>query len=183
MFQFLIPLLLGFALNSASAFTAYFSHRLGERNGRLATIILRDLLGIPGWVVGYLMAARVDSPNLFDPITISSTLGWLVILAGAAIILVGMLSLGWRAAAPSMQDSLVRRGIYAHIRHPLYTGMLLELAGLFLWVPKLSVLVACCLGAAWILVQARLEELDLVQRLPAYKDYMRRVPRFMPRLH
>jgi protein-S-isoprenylcysteine O-methyltransferase Ste14 len=35
------------------------------------------------------------------------------------------------------------------------------------------------------MVQTILEEKDLVQRLPAYKEYIRQVPRFLPkgRLH
>ena len=32
------------------------------------------------------------------------------------------------------------------------------------------------------MLQARLEELDLVARLPAYKEYMREVPRFVPKI-
>ena len=52
MYVFLIPLLLGFALNSASAFTAAYSRRWGEWRGQLASVLLRDVLGIPMWVVG-----------------------------------------------------------------------------------------------------------------------------------
>ena len=74
------------------------------------------------------------------------------------------------------------QGLYTYIRHPLYSGMILELTGLFLWVPTLSVLVAYILGVVWVMLQARLEEMDLVERLPTYKDYMQRVPRFMPRI-
>jgi protein-S-isoprenylcysteine O-methyltransferase Ste14 len=33
-----------------------------------------------------------------------------------------------------------------------------------------------------VMVQARLEEIDLVKRLPKYKDYMLKVPRFVPKI-
>lgn len=72
------------------------------------------------------------------------------------------------------------QGIYAYIRHPLYSGMILELTGLFLYIPSLTVLVACVLGLLWVMIQARLEEMDLVQRKPAYQEYMQQVPRFVP---
>ena len=75
----------------------------------------------------------------------------------------------------------MEHGLYAHIRHPLYSGMILELVGLFLWIPTLTVLMACMLGVVWVMIQARLEEMDLVKRLPAYREYMQRVPRFMPK--
>jgi protein-S-isoprenylcysteine O-methyltransferase Ste14 len=182
MFQFLFPLLIGFALNSASAFTSFYSRQWGERGGRLASMILRDVVGIPVWAIGYLLAARAASAMLFNPVIISSTLGWLLILAGAAVIFVGLLSLRWRAVTPSVEDTLVVHGLYAHIRHPLYSGMMLELVGLFLLLPTLTVLVACVLGVVWVMIQARLEEVDLVERLPDYKEYMQRVPRFVPRL-
>ena len=149
MFWYLIPLLIGFSFNSASAFTTYFSRRLGERCGRLVCMVLRDVLGIPVWVIGYILAARAPSTLFFNRAVISSTLGWLLILAGAAIIFIGLLSLRWRAATPSVQDTLVRQGLYAHIRHPLYSGMVLELMGLTLLIPTLTILVACLLGVLW----------------------------------
>jgi protein-S-isoprenylcysteine O-methyltransferase Ste14 len=178
---FLVPLLFGFIFNSASAFTTFYSHHFGERGGRLVSIALRDVLGIPVWSIGYAMAALATSTNLFRPNIIASTLEWLLILAGIAIIIAGLVSIRWRAAAPSVQDTLVVNGIYAHIRHPLYSGMILELTGLFLWISTLSILGACVLGIMWVMIQARLEENDLVERLPDYKDYMQRVPRFVPR--
>ena len=182
MFLYLVPLLLGFVFNSASAFTTFYSRHLGERGGRLVSIVLRDVIGIPVWAIGYGMAAIATSSRLFNPNSISFTLAWLFILAGVAIIITGLVSLRWRAAAPSVQDTLVVQGLYTHIRHPLYSGMILELIGLFLWIATLSVLMACILGVLCVMVQARLEEMDLVERLPAYKEYMQRVPRFVPRL-
>jgi protein-S-isoprenylcysteine O-methyltransferase Ste14 len=181
MFLFLAPLLIGFFFNSASAFTSYYSRLLGERWGRVACVVLRDVLGIPVWVIGYVMAIRAPSAYLNKPTLLTSVLAWLLILAGGVVILLGLKSLKWQAAAPSIQDKLVTQGIYSHIRHPLYSGMLLELIGLFFYIPILTVFVACGLGCIWVMIQARLEEMDLVQRLPAYQEYMRQVPRFVPK--
>lgn len=182
MYFFLVPLLIGFTFNSASAFTSYYSRLLGERWGRIACMVLRDILGIPVWAIGYILAVRAPSAILISPTFITSVLGWLFILVGGAIIIVGFLSLRWRAVAPSVHDTLVTQGVYAHIHHPLYSGMILELIGLFLWIPTLTILIACVLGVIWVMIQARLEEMDLVERLPAYKEYMQRVPRFLPKV-
>ena len=181
MYLFLLPLLLGFLFNSASAFTTYYSHKFGEKAGRLVSMVLRDVVGIPMWAIGYVLATRVNSPRFFNPVLVSSILAWLLILAGGVIILVGLLSIRWQAAAPKLQDSIVDHGVYTCIRHPLYSGMILELLGLFFWIPTHTMLVACTSGILWVMVQARLEEIDLLQRMPAYQDYMRRVPRFIPR--
>ena len=180
MFLFLAPLLIGFTFNSASAFTSYYSRLLGERRGRIVCVILRDVLGIPVWGIGYIMAVRAPSAYLYKPTFFTSLLAWLLILAGGAIIIIGLVSIRWRAVAPSVQDTLVMQGTYAYIRHPLYSGMILELTGLFLYIPSITVLIACVLGLVWVMIQARLEEMDLVQRLPAYREYMGEVPRFVP---
>lgn len=83
---------------------------------------------------------------------------------------------------PSVKDTLVRTGMYAYVRHPIYGGGLLVFGGLALLRPTLPVLVASTLGIGSAILQAVLEEVDLVQRLPAYRKYMREVPRFFPRL-
>jgi protein-S-isoprenylcysteine O-methyltransferase Ste14 len=181
MFLFLVPLLIGFFFNAASAFTTYYSRLLGERWGRITCVVLRDILGIPVWVTGYIMAARAPSTTLYQPNFLTAILAGFLILAGGVVILLGLKSLKWRAPAPSVQDTLVAHGIYSYIRHPIYSGMLLELIGLFLYIPTITVLVACGLGSIWVIIQARLEEIDLVQRLPAYQETMRQVPRFVPR--
>ncbi len=182
MFWFLIPLLAGFACNSASAFTTFLSAWLGQRNGRLVCIVLRDVLGIPVWATGYILAAQDSSPRLFSSTSLISILSWFAVLVGSGIILVGLVSLRWKAAAPSMGDALVTNGIYGYIRHPLYSGMILQLLGIVLWFPQRAMLVAGLIGILWVIIQARLEELDLLQRLPAYRAYMQRVPRYVPRI-
>lgn len=57
----------------------------------------------------------------------------------------------------------------------------LEFFGLLIIRPTQVIALACVLGIIWVLIQTRLEELDLLQRLPVYREYMRRVPRFVPR--
>jgi protein-S-isoprenylcysteine O-methyltransferase Ste14 len=42
-------------------------------------------------------------------------------------------------------------------------------------------IIACLIGVIWIGLQARLEELDVLQRLSVYKNYMEKVPRFVSR--
>jgi protein-S-isoprenylcysteine O-methyltransferase Ste14 len=182
MYVFLIPLLLGFALNSASTFTAAYSRRWGERRGQLASVLLRDVFGMPVWAVGLALAMRTPSPMLFTSGPVTEALGWLLTAAGSCVILWALLPLGWRAVMPSVRDTLVIRGLYAHVRHPLYCGVLLEFVGLALLNPTQAVVLACALGIGWIVLQARLEELDLLQRMPAYREYMERVPRFVPHL-
>lgn len=180
--RMLLPLLVGFVLDSASAFTTAFSRRWGKSRGELASFVLRNVLGIPLWVVGLGLAIRSPSPPLFSPSSVFTALGWLLLGFGAGLQVFAIAVLRLRAAKPSVDDALVACGVYAHVRHPIYTGLLLEFAALVLVQPRQTVVLAAVLGSAWVCVQAWLEELDLLQRMPAYREYMNRVPRFLPRL-
>jgi protein-S-isoprenylcysteine O-methyltransferase Ste14 len=181
-FLFLLPLLLGFVLTGASAFTAAYSRRWGERGGRMATSVLRNFIGIPLWLFGFVWAWRVEAPLLFTPGAGTAALGWLLIVIGSIPVIWGHLVLGWRTHMPSIQDTLVRHGLYAHVRHPIYAGGVAIVIGLAALKPTTTFVIACGLCMVWLFVQARLEEIDLLQRLPAYREYMEQVPRFVPRL-
>jgi protein-S-isoprenylcysteine O-methyltransferase Ste14 len=182
MFLFLVPLVVGFACNLASAFTTAFSRRWGERRGSLLTVIFRDVLGIPVWAIGFVLAIRTPSSGLFVSTIITEVLGWLMISTGGAIIIAALVTIRFQAGKASTSDCLVHRGMYAHVRHPIHTGTFLEFVGIFLIKPTLTAALACALGVVWLLLQTRLEELDLVQRIPSYREYMNRVPRFVPHL-
>lgn len=182
MYLFLIPLLAGFACDAASAFTGAYSRRWGERRGRLITIVLRNVIGIPVWVVGLGFAVRAPSPAVFASSAPLAVAGWLLLVLGGVVQLLALAALRARAAAPSVRDALVEQGPYRRLRHPIYLGLILQFLGIVLVQPHLTVVVACAVGIGWVPLQARCEELDLVQRLPAYREYMGRVPRFVPRL-
>lgn len=182
MYLFLIPLLLGFVLGGVSAFTATYSRWWGERAGALATSILRNVLGIPLWLVGYILAWVQHAPLFFNPDVIIKTLSWLVIFAGAILVSWGHVMLGWRTHFPSIQDTLVRHGMYGRVRHPIYAGIFLTLIGFTLLNPTLPVALASAVAIVFFIVMAQLEEIDLIQRQPEYREYMKEVPRFVPRL-
>lgn len=172
----------GFALVGASAFTSAYSRRWGEKGGQWATIILRNLIGIPLWVTGFVLAWLEPSPFLFNPNMMFKLIGLLLIILGTVPFIWGHVELGWRTHMPSVKDTLVRHGLYAYVRHPIYAGGFVLLAGLAVIRPTSGFVLACILGFIWLIVQARLEEIDLLQRMPDYKDYMKQVPRFLPRL-
>lgn len=175
-------IVIGFALVGASAFTAAFSRRWGERGGQMATIVLRNLTGIPLWFTGFVLAWLAPSPFLFAPVLWSQMLGALLLVVGSIPFIWGHIELGWRTHMPSVKDTLVRDGLYAYMRHPIYAGGFLLLAGIALMRPTYSFISACILGVVWLFIQARLEEIDLLQRMHDYRQYLKEVPRFIPRI-
>ncbi len=183
MLFFLLILIIGFACNLASAFTSVYSAKWGERRGMLLTVLLRDVFGIPVWGSGFILAAISKSPLLFSPGIAAVIPGWLLIAAGALVIVIALATIRTRAAAPTARDALAETGIYARIRHPIHAGTILEFLGILLIRPNATLALACALGLVWVLLQTRFEEWDLLRRIPGYREYMNRVPRFIPRIH
>jgi protein-S-isoprenylcysteine O-methyltransferase Ste14 len=180
-FYFLIPLLAGFAFNWASAFTHFYSRKWGERRGQAVTFITRNILGIPVWAFGVVLGARADAKLLFAPSLAIKALAWAFFGLGTFLMIWALVLLRLRSFRPTEKDTLVDRGLFAHIRHPIYSGLLADFIGLLLMRPTVPVLVVSALGGVFVFIQARLEETDLVERIPAYRDYMQRVSRFFPR--
>ena len=81
---------------------------------------------------------------------------------------------------PPGGEPFVERGIYRHLRHPMYTGVLLILFAM----PAQSVnsLHLYAAVALYFVLGSRLEERRLATDHPEYADYRRRVPAFLPRL-
>jgi protein-S-isoprenylcysteine O-methyltransferase Ste14 len=178
---FLIPLVIGFAFNWVSAFTHFYTKKWGERRGQAVTFITRNILGIPVWALGVALATKTEARLLFEPDVAFKVLAWALFALGAILMIWALVLLRLRSFRPTEKDTLVDRGLFAQIRHPIYSGLLLDFIGLILMRPTVPVLVVGAFGWIFVFVQARFEELDLVERIPAYRDYMRRVSRFLPR--
>lgn len=138
-------ILIGFALVGASAFTAAYSRWWGEKGGQLATVILRNLLGIPLWVAGFVLAWLAPSPFLLNPTITLKLIGVFLIMLGSIPFIRGHIELGWRTHMPSVRDTLVRHGLYAYVRHPIYAGGFAVFAGLALIRPTSAFVLACVL--------------------------------------
>lgn len=148
MFLFLIPLLLGFALVGASAFTATYCRWWGGRGGELTSWILRNLLGIPVWVIAFIVGWLQPAPFLLSPGAATNTLGWLLVIAGSVPFIWGHVVLGKPTHMPSVRDKLVQHGLYTYARHPIYSGGMLIAVGLALLKPTSTIVLPapsdCC---------------------------------------
>ena len=73
-------------------------------------------------------------------------------------------------------------GIYARVRHPRYVQIWLGLLGHALIVNYVSTYALVAIATAVILLVVRMEERELSARFgDAYRAYVARVPRFLPR--
>ena len=82
---------------------------------------------------------------------------------------------------PNPALGLQRTGVYAVIRHPMYTGLLLSAFGLAILLQKPLAIVGATALTAFFNLKAREEERLLQPNYPEYADYQRATGRFLPR--
>lgn len=118
--------------------------------------------------------------NRVDPIGIR-VLGGALALGGLLLSLWGVRSLGpslTPGTEPLPGAPLVVSGAYAHVRHPIYAGLVLLLAGYTLAWSNWTLALLVGLVARWYFGRkAGVEERWLLQRYPAYRAYMVHVRR------
>ena len=117
--------------------------------------------------------------------------GWLVAaavllgLGGLAVMAVGAGALGrglTAAPLPNAQAQLRTGGLYALVRNPIYSGLLLVGGAVAAVSGSVVRLVVYALLEVLLIVKAPWEEERLVRPFPDYAAYAARTPRFVPRL-
>lgn len=120
--------------------------------------------------------------------------GWLEhrVLQRAGVIIL-LVSLAWTVAAQAQMGKswrigideerrtpLVRKGVFGVSRNPIFLGMKLTLAGLFLVTPNAVTLLVLGVGVVLIQIQVRLEE-EFLSRTHGreYAEYRREVRRWL----
>lgn len=143
--------------------------------------------GLTAWIAGGVLLW------IFRPLLLAAARpSWVAIAAG--LILIGVevylflrveRELGTRRLVGHAEltgtGEMFTGGLYAHVRHPRYTGMFCAVVGAALLAGSLRLWAV--LGVWWLLALAviRLEERELAARFgPAYVAYRKRVPAFLP---
>ena len=152
----------------------------GSRLTRLAVIaatllLLNTNLGYSGFL-----------GRRFVPFTRSMPwLGAILTLAGVAFAIWARVHIGryWSGTvALKVEHQLIRTGPYAHIRHPIYTGVLLMLAGTALAIGRYGALLAFLLLLADLIWKSRREEALLAREFgAAFEEHRSHTGFFLPR--
>jgi protein-S-isoprenylcysteine O-methyltransferase Ste14 len=112
-------------------------------------------------------------------------LGLLIAMAGIAVTLAAQRQMGtsWRIGVdPGERTVLVTGGLFAHIRNPIFTGMLAVTLGLAGMVPTAvsALAVLCLLAAVQIQVRTVEEPYLIANHHQDYRSYAARAGRFLP---
>lgn len=109
--------------------------------------------------------------------------GWGLWGAGFLLTVVAQAQMGasWRIGIDEEPTGLVTRGLFGGIRNPIFTGMLMVLAGVVAVTPCAWTVMGWVDALLLISLQARLEERHLLRlHGEAYRGYASRVGRFVP---
>lgn len=143
--------------------------------------------GLTAWTIGGVLLWTYRS-LLLAPTRHS----WVMIAAGLALIGVEVYlfirvesELGSRRLVGHAEltgtGDIFTGGLYAHVRHPRYTGMFCAVVGAALLAGTLRLWAILFLWWILALIVIRLEERELAARFgPAYIEYRERVPAFLP---
>lgn len=108
----------------------------------------------------------------------ASALGLVMFIAGWVF-----MTLAFRAnafAAPVVKHQkdrehrVIDTGVYAFVRHPMYTGVVLLLPGLALWLESTAAALFALVPIALLAIRILVEESFLHRELPGYTEYTQR---------
>jgi protein-S-isoprenylcysteine O-methyltransferase Ste14 len=109
--------------------------------------------------------------------------GSVLMVAGGALFLTGLVRLGRGLTpfpCPRDEATLVQTGPYALVRHPMYSGLLALCFGWALLSQSWLTLLYAAVLFGFLDLKSRREEMWLIERFPAYREYRQRVRRLVP---
>jgi protein-S-isoprenylcysteine O-methyltransferase len=114
----------------------------------------------------------------------TGAIGLLLVFLGVAFAIWARLQLGgnWSSAVTVKQGhTLIRRGPYTIVRHPIYTGLLLAFFGVALILGELRGLVGVGVLFLCFWIKSTTEERFMVEQFGAdYRQYQRQAKAFIP---
>jgi len=144
-------------------------------------------VGLFAAVISWIAAVHIATPTalaLFPyPPAIQAAglcfaLGFTIVIAAQA-----QMGLAWRIGIDDQPTQLQTSGLFSRIRHPIYSGIMLILIGLFAATPSPWTIAIGVIGALFVTLQALLEEGHLLaQHGERYLRWAHQTGRFVPRL-
>lgn len=149
-------------------------------------LVALAFLGIQLAVVAFVVIYAVRGPGVLGVWDVPPAVvgfGLLLGLAGLGLVALAQRQMGasFRIGIDDAETPLVESGLFGVVRNPIFTGLLVLLAGVALAVPCLWGLLLWAAAAVAVGRQTRLEEGHLLaMHGDAYRAYASRVGRFLP---
>lgn len=135
----------------------------------------------------FFIAALVALPegDLWPSGTVMAITGGVLVSAGLAFGVLAGRRLGKTltpSPIPREDGHLETTGVYAWVRHPIYTALLTLSLGLVVWGASIGHVLVFVFLSMLIELKARTEEKMLFEKYESYAEYAARVGRFFPGL-
>ncbi len=169
--------------------TAIRAKKPAKQQSRGARLVYIAYMAVGFWLVWF------SAPPLLDFLNrrFVSDDRWILWL-GAALVFAGIffaiwaratIGRNWSAEVQIKQEhQLIRSGPYAHIRHPIYTGMLIAVAGSALAIGEYHALFGLLVVGFGFARKAKTEEAFLSAQFgPAFAEHQRHTGFFLPRFN
>jgi protein-S-isoprenylcysteine O-methyltransferase Ste14 len=144
---------------------------------RVPLLLAAILLALPRWLPRTLTRRFLPEGNL-------------VLVLGVALLAAGLgfsvwarrhLGRNWSSQVVVKEDhALIRSGPYQHLRHPIYTGILLAFLGTAVTIGEWRALLAFLFAVVAFAVKGRAEEQRMVGIFPEYQQYRRETAALIP---
>jgi protein-S-isoprenylcysteine O-methyltransferase Ste14 len=145
--------------------------RLGGSYGAAQTALLL------AFTAAYVFSAAPQAPHDASVAAAGRIAGGVLCTAGLALLTASFANLGRAVQVdpePREGSRLVTRGVYARLRHPMYTAIVILVLGLFLRKPALAVGAMTLAVIAFLALKVRVEERLLLARYADYAAYRAR---------
>jgi protein-S-isoprenylcysteine O-methyltransferase Ste14 len=144
---------------------------------RVPLVLAAILLAAPGWLPRALTKRFLPESGLFP------ALGVALLAAGLGFSVWARRHLGrnWSSQVVVKKDHvLIRSGPYRHVRHPIYTGILLAFLGTGVTIGEWRGLLAFLFVLVAFAVKSRAEEHRMQGIFPEYQQYRRETAALIP---
>jgi protein-S-isoprenylcysteine O-methyltransferase Ste14 len=128
-----------------------------------------------------------------DPFSWHQLIAWALLLASLLPLAFGVRALRTRGRPTDVRPgdpsllafekttALVTSGIYAYIRHPLYSSLLLVIWGIFFKVPQMASVALALVATTFLYATAQADEQECIRFFgDEYRIYMQKTKRFIP---
>jgi protein-S-isoprenylcysteine O-methyltransferase Ste14 len=153
---------------------------LSAKNYRLLYSIV-STIGL-FWLM--LQMAVIKPDYLFTPTDLTKYLGMVIASWGVIIIMMSFRQISAAAFLGlklELNAELIKTGIHARMRHPIYTGTILVILGMLVAVPNYSVLVSAIASFLYLPIGIYLEEKKLISLFgKEYLEYKQEVKAILP---
>jgi len=175
---YLIPVFAGFFAGWSAILLRWAARVLGAWLGWLSLAAAAASAG--SFLAGFLWAA--STPPVARPSTVQILGGCLLALSGGALTGWALRQRGFGVLRSWRADLFEKRLPLRALRRPMELSVMASVAGLC-WLRAAPPVWLC--PALWVLLwngMLELGEWELRRRLPACRDYLRRTPRYIPKL-